>query len=548
MKTAKPFLTMVCGYIRLREGTIAIAFGLMAPMLVGAVGLAMDVSQAYLVRQRLNGAVDAAALAAAATYEDSDLIADRVVDFIKANYSAEEIGILDEDNITIDVTENEVTVRAAAIYPATFMRIFGYDRLTVSSTVVVARELKGLEVVLVLDNTGSLVSGMTDNRSSSTPIRAVRTAATNFVNILFSRVEDPEDIKIGVVPYSSSVNVGRYGLGKMPDGVTTYGTPFVTLPSELSYTISKTTTSQTGASWSGCVVEHLDSEYYRSDATHVASSRGQLWSTSTGTNASKCVSRPTCRGHGWDPGATDNNPYPGDTSDTYAGPWDIYSYGYVVAYNGSCKSGYTNNRGKTYCPDAYCWCSYTRPNEYCPNAGIMPLTSDQEDLLTLLRNEDSAGNWNPVMKAEGATYSNIGMNWGVKVLSADEPFVEGSDWGDPEWNKAVVLMTDGEMSPGGEASIYWDNDKASPSKSITNLNNRLKEVCAWLKEEPRNVKIYTITFKHANSDISESTRAVYRDCASEPKADHYFHAPSQAQLISAFERISGALANLHLKK
>lgn len=549
MKTSMTLLGMLCRYIRLREGAIAIAFGIMAPMLVGAVGLAMDVSQAYLVRQRLNGAVDAAALAAAATYEDEGLIAERVVDFIKANYSPEEIGILDENNIHIDVTENEVTVTASAIYPATFMRIFGYDRLTVSSGVVVARELKGLEVVLVLDNTGSLVSGMTDNRNSSTPIRAVRTAATNFVNILFSRVEDPEDIKIGVVPYSSSVNVGRYGLGQFPNGGNGYGTPFVQLPSGISYTTSKTTTNQTGASWSGCIVEHMDGGYYNNNATHVTSSRGQLWSTTTGTNASKCVSRATCRGHGWDPGNSNNNPYPGDKSDTYAGLWDIYSYGYVIGNNASCGSGYTCNRcSSSKCQDAYCWCSYSRPNEYCPNAGIMPLSSDQDALLTLLRNEDAGGNWNPIMKAEGATYSNVGMNWGVKVLSAAPPFIEGSDWGDEEWNKAVVLMTDGEMSPGGEASVYWDNGKSSASNNITNLNNRLKEICTWLKAEPRNVKIYTVTFKHPNSDISESTRAVYRDCASEPKADHYFHAPSQAQLISAFERISGALANLHLKK
>ncbi len=536
-------------YALMCEGTIAIAFGIMAPMLIGAIGLAMDVSQAYLVRQRLDGAVDAAALAAAATYEDEGLIAARVIDFITANYAPEEVGILDEENIEVDVTDNEVTVTASAIYPVTFMSIFGFNRLTVSSSVVVARELKGLEVVLVLDNTGSLVTGLTDNRQSETPIRAVRTAATNFVNILFSRVDDPEDIKIGIVPYASSVNVGRYGLGKMPDGITDYDTPFVTLPAGISYTANKTTTNQTGASWSGCIVEHMNNNYYKSDATPVTSSRGQLWSTTTGTNASRCMSQATCRGHGWDPGNGNNNPYPLDTTDNYSGPWGIYSYGYIIGKDAGCRSDYTCNRcSSSKCQDAYCWCSYKQPNTYCPNASVMPLTSDQSALLNLLRHEDSSGNWSPIMTAEGATYSNIGMSWGVKLLSQEEPFTEGSPWGDDDWNKAVVLMTDGEMSPGGDSSVYWSNNKSSSSNNINNLNNRLKEICTWLKADPRNVKIYTITFKHPKSDISEATRAIYRDCASEPKADHYFHAPSQAQLISAFERISGALANLHLKK
>lgn len=536
-------------YALMCEGTIAIAFGIMAPMLIGAIGLAMDVSQAYLVRQRLDGAVDAAALAAAATYEDEGLIAARVIDFITANYAPEEVGILDEENIEVDVTDNEVTVTASAIYPVTFMSIFGFNRLTVSSSVVVARELKGLEVVLVLDNTGSLVTGLTDNRQSDTPIRAVRTAATNFVNILFSRVEDPEDIKIGIVPYASSVNVAQYGLGKMPDGVTDYDTPFVTLPAGISYTANKKTTNQTGASWSGCIVEHMNNTYYKSDATPVTNSRGQLWSTTTGTNASRCMSQATCRGHGWDPGNGNNNPYPLDTTDNYSGPWGIYSYGYITGKNTGCGGDYTCNRcSSSKCQDAYCWCSYKQPNTYCPNASVMPLTSDQSALLNLLRHEDSSGNWNPIMTAEGATYSNVGMSWGVKVLSQEEPFTEGSSWGDEDWNKAVVLMTDGEMSPGGDSSVYWSNNKSSASNNINNLNNRLKEICTWLKAEPQNVKIYTITFKHPKSDISEATRAIYRDCASEPKADHYFHAPSQAQLISAFERISGALANLHLKK
>lgn len=310
-------------YALMCEGTIAIAFGLMAPVLIGSIGLAMDVSQAYLVRQRLNGAVDAAALAAAATSEDEGEIATRVIDFIKINYAPEEIGVLDVDNIHIDVSDNEVTVTASAIYPVSFMSIFDFDKITVSSGVVVARELKGLEVVLVLDNTGSLVKDMTDNEASQTPIRAVRTAATNFVNILFSRVEDPEDIKIGVVPYASSVNVGRYGLGKLPDGVTDYDTPFVTLPSGITYTTNKETSNQTGASWSGCIVEHMDGGYYRGNATHVASSRGQLWSTASGGNASRCVSRAECRGHGWDPGNSNNNPYPGDSQDSYSGPWDM---------------------------------------------------------------------------------------------------------------------------------------------------------------------------------------------------------------------------------
>lgn len=515
-------------YMVLCEGTIAVAFGLMAPMLVGAIGLAMDVSQAYVVRQRLHGAIDAAALSAAASSQDADEIAARVVEFITANYPPEAIGILNEDQIDVDVTQSEVTVTASARYPATFMSIFGYENISVSSAVVVAREIKGLEVVLVLDNTGSL---------GSTNMSAVRTASKNFVQILFDRVAEPEDIKIGVVPYAASVRVGRYGLGQFADGTAGYGTAFVTLPSGVSYTSSHSSSGN----WNGCVVEHNNTNnYYSAAATHVANTKGQLWTTNA---TGLCSGAADCRGHGWDPSISTNDPYPADVNDDYAGPWDIYMSGRVISSGQECDdySGYSNSRCSSCtgsggnCNKTYCYCWRSQPNESCPIANVLPLSSDETTINATLDSMDYGG----------STYSNIGMAWGMRMLSPDEPFIEGAAWGDEEWNKAIVLMTDGEMSPSGTYSAYWPAGKTD-ADSIANLNARLLEVCAWLKAEPQNVVIYTITFDHATSDISDSTKAIYRQCATDD--DHYFDAPSQANLITAFEQISGALANLHLKR
>lgn len=508
------------------EGTIAVAFGLLAPVLIGSVGVAMDLSQAYLVRQRLHGALDASALSAAAVVEEDDAeVEQRVKDFLQMNYPPEKIGFIRMDEVEVEVSESEVTVFAQAHFPTTFMSILGIEQISVSSSTVVAREIKGLEVVLVLDNTGSL---------GATNMESVRTAAKNFVNILFERVAEPDDIKIGVVPYSASVRVGRYGLGQFPDGTAGYGTPFVTLPSGVSYT-----TDHASTGWYGCVVEH-EATNYSTTATHVANSRGQLWTTN---GSGVCSSASDCRGHGWAPGSGSNDPYPDDTQNSYTGPWDIYVYGRVINSGQECDdfSGYSNSRCSSCtgtggdCNKTYCYCWRSQPNTSCPYANIQPLTSDQQDILDLL----------DTMNYEGSTYSNIGMAWGMRVLSPEEPFIEGSEWEDGEWNKAIVLMTDGEMSPSSVYSGYWDSNKSS-FDSIANLNTRMQEVCTWLKAAPRNVIIYTITFDHATSDISAATKTIYRNCATD--ADHYFDAPSQAELISTFERISGALANLHVRR
>lgn len=524
---------MVMLYTFLCEGTIAIAFGLMAPMLVGSIGLAMDVSQAYLVRQRLHGAIDAAALASAATYQDDSLIESRVIDFITTNYPPEEIGILNEDDIDVDVSQSEVTVTASATYQTTFMRIFGYRDIRVASSVIVVREIKGLEVVLVLDNTGSL---------GATNMSAVRTAAKNFVQILFDRVAEPEDIKIGVVPYAASVRVGRYGLGQFPNGTAGYGTPFVTLPAGVSYT----TTHSSSSNWYGCIVEHKHSTSnpnnpYTPTATHVANTKGQLWTTSGTGLCTSTSSAANCRGHGWAPSSTSNDPYPYDTQDIYTGPWDIYMSGKIIASGSQCSgSGYSSSRcsscggSNSTCNRTYCYCWRSEPNESCPIANVLPLSSDETAINATLDSMDYGG----------STYSNLGMAWGMRMLSPEEPFIEGADWGDEEWNKAIVLMTDGEMSPSSVYSAYWP--AGNENISIATMNTRLQEVCTWLKAEPRNVIIYTVTFDHATSDISASTKAIYRQCATD--SDHYFDAPTQANLITAFERISGALANLHLKR
>lgn len=526
-------------YALMCEGTIAIAFGILAPMLIASIGLAMDVSQAYLVRQRLHGAIDASALAAAATSQEDDEIIQRVRDFLIMNYPEEEIGILNEDDIDVTVTNNEVVVVAEAIYPTTFMRILGYQRITVASKVVVAREIKGLEVVLVLDNTGSL---------GATNMSAVRTAAKNFVQILFDRAAEPDDIVIGIVPYAGSVRVGRYGLGQyhhnmldedgnvdIAAGTAGYGTPFVTLPAGVSYT-----STHSGSGWYGCTKEH-EASNYNAAATHISSSRGQLWTTNA---TGQCSSSNDCRGHGWNPSLNNNDPYPDDVDDDYAGPWDIYVSGRYITSGQECDdfsgSGYSNSRCSSCsgtggnCNRTYCYCWRSQPNESCPVAAVLPLTSSETTINAVL---DS-------MSHSGSTYSNIGMAWGMRILSPDEPFVEGAEWGDEEWNKAVVLMTDGEMSPSSVYSAY--GPAANENIGTGTLNDRLLEVCEWLKDDPRNVIIYTVTFDHATSDISESTKDIYRECATDE--DHYFDAPSQAQLITAFEQISGALSNLHLKK
>lgn len=512
------------------RGSVVAMFAVLLPVLIGAVGMTVDLSQAYLVRQRLGGAVDAAALAVASLPSDTDpaeleALAQK---FLDANYPSGKIGATYDLNVAF-IGDSAVIVSAYADYDTSFMRIAGIDTITVSKSATVQREVKGLEVALVLDNTGSM---------GTSNIDALKTASTNFINILFDKVENAEDLKIGIVPYSGSVRVGRYGLGQYPDGTSGYGDPFVVLPTGVSYTSNH----EASSGWYGCIVEH-HAENYDSDATAVANSKGQLWTTSaTGI----CTGAADCRGHGWDPGSTTNDPYPDDVNDDYQGPWEIYQYGRTISYWQKCSdlggsysnatpsrcNSCTGGSGVNRCTTTYCFCSQSAPNRNCPWANIVPLTSDQSALLAAIQ----------TMKHEGSTLSNIGMAWGGRVLSPEFPFQEGSAWEDENWNKAIVMMTDGETSPSGTYSAYYTASGTDVDEDA--MNARLVETCDYLKASPRNVIIYTITFSHATSDVDEATKQYYKDCAT--SAAYYFDAPTQAELIDVFEKISGALARLHI--
>ncbi len=511
-------------FIRETSGAIMIAFALMAPVIVGSAGMALDFTYAYLVQQRLQQAIDAAALAAAGASTDEDEINQKIQDFFDANYPEDELGATFVPEVVVD--GDQIYVTGNANYTTFFLGLIGVNTISVTASSQVQREIRGLEVVMVLDNTGSM--------STNNNIRSLKTAATNFINILFSNTNDPEDVKIGLVPYANSVRIGRYGLGQNPDG-TRYadGDVFVNLPAGNVFTNTHSSTD-----WYGCVIEY-ESSNYNSTATHVTNSKGQLWRTGT-----TCSSNTNCRGHGWNPYINTNDPYPDDVLDDYEGPWDIYQFGKVISNGQTCgtSGGYAASRcsscnvSDSKCNQGQCYCwrnaSNGGTNDGCPHALVQPLTSDQAKLLAQVTPNNSA-----VMTPHGNTLGNIGMVWGSRMISPEPPFEEGVDWDDPYWKKAIVIMTDGDNTENGTYSSFWFTNKNQ--MTVTKFNQRFEETCEDLKE--KGVIIYTVTFAYG---INEDTKGYYRRCAS--SENQYYDAPTQTDLENVFEQIARELSNIYI--
>src|SRR5271166_1563889 len=148
-----------------REGSVAIMFGLCAIPAVIAAGMAIDVGRAYMVKIRLGAALDAAALAVGSeTNQTQTQLTSDLQNYFTANYPSSALGT----NVTVtpvpanaDLTASTVTFQAQATVPMTFMQLVGVSSINVTVTAQ-TQKASGLEVAVVLDNTGSMLCGPND--------------------------------------------------------------------------------------------------------------------------------------------------------------------------------------------------------------------------------------------------------------------------------------------------------------------------------------------------------------------------------------------------
>ncbi|MEQ9490312.1 MAG: pilus assembly protein [Alphaproteobacteria bacterium] len=195
--------------------------------LVGFSGLAVDSTRGYMLRSQLVYALDAAGLAGGKElFSDKlDVTIDR---FFAANFPDDFMqAAVTGPEFTVNDSSETLTVTASATIPTTFMQVLGINDLTVSATTVVQRSIRGMELALVMDNTGSMRSG---NKMTT-----MKTSAMELVSILYGDQQEIDDFFVSLVPYTVTVNIGA-GRTNWLDG---------------SY--DPTAYEDVGTEWRGCV-------------------------------------------------------------------------------------------------------------------------------------------------------------------------------------------------------------------------------------------------------------------------------------------------------
>jgi Flp pilus assembly protein TadG len=275
------------------SGVFAVLFGLMAIVLIALGGATVDYVSLEQTRQRAQVALDAAALALQpeifeADYSDDAVRASALAIVRERVGDARITDSIQISQVTADPVEGSLYFRAQFTMPTMFVSLVGVTQISASLEAEATRKKLALEVIMVLDNSGSMQSD-----SRMTNLVAAAKCATNI--LMYSDVVDSgntcvaapgatlvADVKVGIVPFTMYVNVGTGNANATwIDGFGNSAIANDNFDNDDDETTAVATSptlsdlfAATGESWRGCVVARphtktgtTPSEYLDTDDT-----------------------------------------------------------------------------------------------------------------------------------------------------------------------------------------------------------------------------------------------------------------------------------------
>jgi Flp pilus assembly protein TadG len=184
---------------RSKSGNFALLMGLGLPAILSAVAFAVDVSTVMRAKSNLQNALDAANLASS-HLGDLDISRTDAFDrYFQANIAGHGELANAQATLTVDRGVNFIKTKAVASADVNlnFGFLFGRNRhIAVDASAVESNNQ--LEVVLVLDNTGSMAGAR---------MTALRTATKSLLDTLEATKSPTRQIRASLVPFVTAVNV-----------------------------------------------------------------------------------------------------------------------------------------------------------------------------------------------------------------------------------------------------------------------------------------------------------------------------------------------------
>lgn len=194
-------------YSKDTSGNVALLFAISTFFIVGLLAMAVDLSNSYSAKQRLQDTSDAIALLAAKdksldTPAKLEVAAQALYD---ATYPGQKgIRIVIED---IRRDGDAVTIVSKNNVDTYFGGVFNKSDLDVGVTSTAVFSKASLDVALVLDTTGSMGQSVNGRRGGPSKMKGLKTAANGLINT-FDNL-DNTDLRLSVVPFAQYINVGK---------------------------------------------------------------------------------------------------------------------------------------------------------------------------------------------------------------------------------------------------------------------------------------------------------------------------------------------------
>ncbi|ETA72209.1 MULTISPECIES: pilus assembly protein [Mesorhizobium] len=539
---------------RSKSGNFALLMGLGLPAILSAVAFAVDVSTVMRAKSNLQNALDAANLGSS-HLGDLDISRTDAFDrYFQANIAGHGELANAQATLTVDRGVNFIKTKAVASADVNlnFGFLFGHNRhIAVDASAVESNNQ--LEVVLVLDNTGSMAGAR---------MTALRTATKSLLDTLEATKSPTRQIRASLVPFVTAVNVNGDEFDPswidMDGKSSTNGVNFPVIdgkrPNHMALFKQLKDTGWTeagwnGTGWKGCV-EARPGAYNISDTPPDPDKPDTLFVPYFAPDDPEDAQKPSSS-YG-NAAKYYNNSYLDDVSDKTktaklkgnrlgidlssladpVPPADKDAKEKVAKYVAPTKALITET-GSPFT---------VGPNRACPTP-VVPLTDDFDKLR---KAASEMTEWN----GSGTNVSE-GLSWGMRVLSPAAPYTDGAPWKTPGISKIVLLLTDGENVVYGASEQPTKSDYTSygylaggrfgsddQTAAARNVDGWTKSVCTQLKNQ--GVQIYTMVLQ---SDTA-ANRALYSACASDPSG--YYAVNDPAKLPDVFQQIANKFSRLQL--
>ena len=513
-----------------KGGNVAVIFGLSALFLVAITGGAIDFARINDARNKMQDAADIAVLRGALTASQGETISSKAAQqAFDDNFNDGDIA-LGEHSLKKTVVSNvsKLNYTATGTIKPIFLGFVGLgadQTLTVSSTA--QSEVNPFELALVLDVTGSM------NQSSK--LTNLKSSVTSVLNsLLDANGQNSSKVKVGVVPFNTQVH--------MPTSATN---------AYVDYTKCSTTEGSVKNLYYACLAAYqvynaiCDTAKSSNKATCQSTSTSKMYykiDNSAGTYSAQAMAKETVGSKNYTfytytvkvsiDQTTHKITYtrtldPPKTGQSKTTLYDNYSPGGYTSFS-PIKIGYANSwtgcledRGQPYdtVADAF--------NADAPDSAYPAIDCDSsspkviQDMTTSISDTKTYVN---ALTANGNTNITIGVQMGMEILSPDAPYTQGVAWGDPDMDKYMIVVTDGDNT-----ANRW------PSNTQSDIDARTALACQAAKD--KGIIVFVVRVMDGNSSMLQK-------CAS--KTIYYYDLKSASQLNATMADIFMRIGKLRI--